>query len=101
MEELELDAGLTEEFLALGTAVVFALADDAFDAAVDNQHGAGAAGGHAAIERGAVEGDAATRSLTDGVLLGMDGADAMGRDMAVGVDGLAEEVSHLVAVRQT
>ena len=100
VEKLNLYAGLAEEFLALSTGMVFALADHTFDAAVDYEHGAGAAWGHAAVERGAVEGYATAGGLADGVLLGMHGTDAMGRDMAVGIDGLAEQVSHLVAVWQ-
>ncbi len=98
VEEFQLDAGLAEEFFALGSGVVFAFANYAFDAAVDDEHGTGAAGGHTAVEGSAVEGDAAAGSLADSVLLGMDGADAVGSDTAVGFDGLAEEVSHLVAV---
>ena len=101
VEEFQLDAGLAEEFFALGTGVVFAFAHYALDAAVDDEHGAGAARGHAAVEGGAVEGDAAAGGLADGILLGMDGADAVGGDAAVGFDGLAEEVSHLVAVGKT
>ena len=100
VEELDLDAGLGKEFFALGTGMVFALADDAGDAAVDDEHGAGATGGHAAVEGGAVERDAAAGGLADSVLLGMDGADAVVGDAAVFLDGLAEEVPHLVAVRE-
>ncbi len=98
VEEFQLDTGLAEEFFALGAGVVFAFAHNALDAAVDDEHGAGAAGGHTAVEGGAVEGDTAAGGLADGVLLGMDGADAVGGDTAVGFDGFAEEVSHLVAV---
>ena len=101
VEEFELDAGLAEEFFAFGASVVFAFADDALDAAVDDEHGACAAGCHAAVEGGAVEGYAASGGLADGVLLGMDGADAVGGDMSVGVDGLSEEVSDFVAVRES
>ena len=98
VEEFQLDACLAEEFFALGAGVVFAFAHYALDAAVDDEHGAGAAGGHAAVEGGTVEGDAAASGLADGVLFGMDGADAMGGDAAVGFDGFAEEVSHFVAM---
>ena len=98
VEELQLDASLAEQLLALSTDVVLALADHTLDAAVDDEHGTGAAGSHAAVERGAVEGDAATCGLADGVLLGMYGADTVCRDMSVGIDGLAEEVAHLVAM---
>ena len=101
MEKFQLDTGLSEEFLALGAGMVFALADDPFDAAVDDEHGAGAARGHAAVERSAVEGYAAAGGLADGVLLSVDGADTVGGDVAVGIDGLAEEVTHLVAMRQS
>ena len=38
--------------------------------------------------------------LTDGVLLGMDRPDAMGRDGPVLVQNLAEKMAHLVAVGQ-
>ena len=98
VKEFYLHAGLAEELFALGPAVVFAFADYAGDAAVDDEHGAGAAGGHTAVEGGAVEGDAATGGLADGVLLSMDGADTVGGDAPVGLDGFAEEVPHLVAM---
>lgn len=101
VEEFQLYTGLAEEFFALGASVVFAFAHYALDAAVDDEHSAGAAGGHTAVEGGAVEGNAAAGGLADGILLGMDGADAVGGDAAVGFDGFAEEVSHLVAVGKT
>ena len=100
VEEFQLDTCLTEEFLALPSGVILALAHHALDAAVDDEHGAGAAGGHTAVEGGTIKGDAATGGLADGVLLGMDGTDAVGGGATVLFDGLAEEVSHLVAVRQ-
>ena len=90
VEEFQLHAGLAEELFALGSGVVFALAHYALDAAVDDEHGAGAAGGHAAVEGGAVEGYTTSCRLAYGVLLGMYGAHTMGGDMAVGIDGLAE-----------
>ena len=90
MEEFQLDAGLAEEFLALSSGMVFALADHPFDAAVDDEHGACAAGGHAAVKSGTIKGDAASGSLADGVLLGMDGTDAMLGDAAVFMDDLTE-----------
>jgi len=43
--------------------VVAAFGDYAFDAAVYDEHGAGAAGGHAAVEGGAVDRDASSGGL--------------------------------------
>ena len=101
VEEFELDAGLAEEVLALCTSMVFAFTDHAFDAAVDDKHGAGAAGGHATIEGSAVEGDAPAGSLTDGVLLGMYGTHTMLRYATIFMDNLAEEMAHIVAMGET
>ena len=100
VEEFELDARLAEQLFALLAGVVFVFAHHTLDAAVDDEHCAGAAGCHTAVERGAVEGDAAPRGLADGVLLGVNGADAVVADGTVGVDGLVEQVAHLVAVGQ-
>ena len=100
VEEFELNTRLAEELLAFGAGMVFALTDHALDATVDDEHGAGATGGHAAVEGGAIEGDATASGLADGVLLGMDGAHAVGGDAAIGLKGATEEVSHLVAMGQ-
>ena len=43
------DAHLAEHFFSLGTVVIAAFAHHTYDAAVDDKHGAGAAGGHAAV----------------------------------------------------
>jgi len=80
---LQLDAGIAEHLFGLGAGVVAVFADHVLDAAVDDQHGAGAAGGHLAIEGGAGQGDAELGCLADGVLLGMNGADAMLTGVAV------------------
>ena len=94
----QLDTYLTEHLLSLGAVVVAAFAHHADDAAVDDEHGTGAAWGHAAIKGAAVQGDASAGGLTDGILLGMDGAHAVLGDAAVLVDGLAEQVANIVAV---
>ena len=78
--------------------MVLAFAYHTFDAAVDDEHGTSAAGGHAAVQGGAVEGYATSCGLANGVLLGMDSTDTMGGDTSVGFDGATEEVSHFVAV---
>ena len=45
----QLDAHGAEHLFGLGAVVVAAFAHHALDAAVDDEHGAGAAGGHAAV----------------------------------------------------
>ena len=70
--------------------MVTAFAHHADDAAVDDEHGAGAAGGHAAIEGAAVQGNTPSGSLADGILFGMDGAHAVLGDAAIFMDDLAE-----------
>ena len=57
-EEIELDAGLAEHLFGFGAGVVFVGADHTDDAAVDDEHGAGAARCHPAVKGGSVEGDA-------------------------------------------
>ena len=95
---LEFYAGLLEHGDGVGGVVVAAFGDYAFDAAVDDEHGAGAAGGHAAVEGGAVDGDAASCGLADGVLLCVDGADAVLGDGVVFVEHALELVAGFVAV---
>ena len=81
----QLDAHLFEHLLGLGAVVVAAFAYHADDAAVDDEHGAGAARSHATIEGGAVEGDAEFGGLADGVLLGVDGTHAVLGEAAVNI----------------
>jgi len=80
--------------------VVLELANNPLNAAIDDEHGAGAAGRHAAIQGAAFERDAQSGSLADGVLLGMDGSHAVVGYMAVGMRHLFEEMSYIVAVWQ-
>ena len=81
--------------------MVFSFAHYAHNAAVDDEHGAGAARGHAAIEGASVQHDATACGLADGVLFGMYGAHAMLGDGTVLMDGFAKQVPHIVAVRQS
>lgn len=101
VEKIELNASLAEKFLTLIATMVLTFADDATNTTINNHHSTGAAGSHTAIERSAVESDATTGSLTDGILFGMDGADAMIADVTIGIDALTEEVSDLIAMRET
>ena len=87
---LQLNTHLLEHLLGLGAVVVAAFAHHTDDAAVDDEHGAGAAGGHAAIEGAAIQSDASTGSLADGILLGMDGAHAVLGDAAIFMDDFTE-----------
>ncbi len=70
--------------------MVAAFADHADDAAVDDEHGAGAAWGHTAIKGAAVQGDTSSGGLADGVLLGMHGTHTVLGDTAVFMNDLAE-----------
>jgi hypothetical protein len=72
--------------------------DNPDNAAVDEQHGTYPARGHTAIKRGALKGYAEPCRLTDGILLGMDGAHAMLRDTSVLVAYLLYLVTDIVAM---
>ena len=100
-EEIQLHTGLTEHLFGFGTCMVFVGADHADDATVDNEHGAGAAGGHAAVKGAAIQSDASTCRLADGVLLGVDGTNTVLGDAAVLVYHLFKLVTDLVAVGQS
>ena len=78
--------------------VVTPLAHNPDYTAVDDEHGAGSAGGHAAVQSRPFYGDAPFRRLTDGVLLGMYSSYAVGGDGAVLVKHLLELVADFVAV---
>lgn len=54
MEVLQFDARGLKHGLAFGAGVIFPLAHHALDAAVDDEHGADAAGCHAAVEGGTI-----------------------------------------------
>ena len=75
-------------------------ANHPFDAAVDDEHGAGAAGGHPAIEGAAFQRDAAAGGLADGILLGMNRAHAVLGDRAVFMEHFLHQVADFVAMGQ-
>ena len=95
-----LHPGLGKHGQGVGTVVVFSLAHYPLYAAVDDEHGTGAAGGHAAVEGCPLDGDAILGGLADGVLLGMDSADTVLGDGAILVYHLLHLVAHLVAMGQ-
>lgn len=100
MDVLEFHAGHLEHFLGFGSGMVLVFGHHLLDAAVDNQHRAGAAGGHRAVQGAAFQGHAPASRLADGILLGMDRPDAMGRDAPVLMQNFAEKMAYLVAVGQ-
>ena len=81
--------------------MVTALADYPDYTTVDNKHGTGSAGCHAAVESGSFDGDAPLGGLAEGVLLRMDGPDAVGCGGAVFVDHLFKLVSRFVTVGES
>jgi hypothetical protein len=74
------------------------LADYTDYAAIDDKHGAGSAGSHAAIEGGACNTYAPFGGLANGVLFGMNRTYAVGGDASVFVEHFFELVPYLVAV---
>lgn len=81
--------------------MVFLLAYHFLDPAADDQHRAGPARCHLAVERRSVYRYSQFRCLADGVLLGMDGPDAMVGDLPVFVRRLLELMADFVAMRQS
>jgi len=98
MHVFQLYPGRGQHGLGIGGVMVAALADYPDYAAVYYQHGAGAAGGHAAVEGRAVDGNAVFGGLADRVLLGVYGADAVGGHAAVLMEHFFELMPHFVAV---
>lgn len=84
----QLDTNFFEHGFGFGTGMIFSLAYHPFDAAIYNQHGTGATGRHATIQGGAFECYSPPCRLRDSVLLGMNGAHTMLRNMAVFVNHL-------------
>ncbi len=80
--------------------MVSVLANDPFDAAVDNQHGAGPAGGHPAVEGSSIQGNAVLGSLTDSVLLCMDGPYAVLRDVSILMNHPSQLMPNFITVGQ-
>ena len=76
---VELNTGCLEHFLRLPAGMVFALTNDTPDPAVDNQHGTGAAGCHAGVDRSAVDGYAKFGGLANGVLFGVQTTAQLGK----------------------
>jgi hypothetical protein len=78
--------------------VITPLADHPEDAAVDDEHGAGPAGGHPAIQGGPRKGDSPLCRLADGVLLRVNRPDAMSCDTSILMNHFFDLMSHFVAV---
>ena len=74
---LQGNPGGAEELFRFGGGVVPLFADHPNDAAVDNEHGTGPAGGHSTVEGGSLDTDSLFGRLTDSVLFGVDGTDAV------------------------
>jgi len=66
-----------KKLLRLTSGVVFALAEYPGNTAADNQHGAGSAWGHPAVQGGSVKSYSPLGSLADGVLFGVNCADTV------------------------
>lgn len=77
------------------------LTNNTFYSAVNEQHRAHAAGGHPAIDGGALNRDAELGSLTDSVLLCMDRTHTVRRCFAVRMNKLLEIMPYFIAMRQT
>jgi hypothetical protein len=77
VKELQLNTGNPEHIFAFGTCVVLSLANNSFNAAVDNQHCAYPARSHTAIQGGSVKRNAVFSSLANGILLSMNCAHAV------------------------
>jgi len=78
--------------------MVPALAHHPNYAAVDDKHGAGSAGCHAAIKGRALYGNSAFCRLADGVLLGVYGSDTVGGNGTILVEHLFELMADIVTV---
>lgn len=70
-------ACLPEHLLRFFPVVVFSFTNHTHNAAVDNEHGTGAAWRHPAVQSRLFEGNAQPGSLAYGVLFGMNRAHAM------------------------
>jgi hypothetical protein len=97
---LKFDSRRNEHFFGVIGIVITPLGYNADNAAIDYQHSAGAARGHAAVECRAVNGYAAFCRLANGVLFRVNGADTVCRDAAVFVYHLFQLVPDLIAMRQ-
>jgi len=97
---LELDSSGQKHRLALGTVVVLALADDAFNAAVDDHHRAGSARCHSAIHGRTFNCHAPLRCLANRVLLGVNRPYAVLCDATILVHHFFELMTDFVAVWQ-
>jgi hypothetical protein len=95
---LKLYPGLLKHINCILAVMVAALGYYPLDSAVNNKHGAGSAGGHPAVQGGAVNGNPPLGGLANGVLLGMDGSYAMGGNIAVLVEHFFKQMPDVVAV---
>jgi len=100
INKIELHPGQAEHLFRFSSGVVTVLANHPFDAAVDDEHGTGAAGGHTAVKGPAIQSHTAPGRLADGVLLGMDGAHAMLRNGSIVMDHFLHQVTDIITMRQ-
>ncbi len=101
MDKFNVHTGLGKHLFRFFSGMVLPFTEHAFDTAAYDKHGAGSAGSHAAVERGSVKSHTPLGGLTNGVLLGMHGSDAMAPFHTVRMDGCFEQMAHLIAVRQS
>src|SRR5512141_101010 len=101
MNKFKFDPCLPEHLFRLCPVMVFTFAYHSFDPAIDDQHGTGPAGSHAAIKCRFFKRNPEPCRLTDGILLGMNGTHAMLRDPAIFVLHRFHQVADLIAVGQS
>ena len=81
----DFDATFFKKLFRRYAVVIFSLADNSFNAAVDNHFGTDRAGSHPTIQRAAVKRNTLFRRLANCVLLGMNSSYAMVTDRTIGV----------------
>ena len=97
---LNFDSCHFEHLEAVRFIVIMLFAHNSLYAAVNDEHRTRSARRHLAIQRRAVNRDAALGSLTNCILLGVNGAHAMLCYRAVVVKRFPKQMPHIVAMRQ-
>jgi hypothetical protein len=81
--------------------VIFFFTDYTGDSAINDEHGACAAGCHTTVKGCILKGYTQSCSLAYGILLGMHGANTMLADAAVLMDDFFHQMSDIVTMRQS
>jgi len=95
----DVDTCFCEHLFRLSAGMIFSFADNSFNTAGNDEHGAGTTRCHTTVEGGTFDGDTDLGRLENGILFGMNGADTVIGYGAVFMSNCDHEMANIITVR--